>query len=163
MKSNKIALLAAAASMTFAGAAFAQSAPATTQPVPPATSTTTTTTQPVAPTTMEPAAPATSSTTTTTTTAPAAEPSADTAATPTSAAIAPDFKIGSQVKDPAGVVVGSISGTSAAADGSTNVVITSGAVKFALPGASLAMATDGYSTTATKAQIDATLAGAKPH
>ena len=159
MKSNKTAFFAAAASMMFASAAFAQSAPVTTQPASPPTSTTTTTTQPAAPM-MSPgmAAPTTSSTTTTTTTA----PGADAAGTPTSAAVAADFKLGAQVKDPAGVSVGTISGTSAAADGSTNVVITNGAVKFALPGVSLATTADGYSTTATKAQIDATLAGAKP-
>lgn len=158
MKSNKITFLAAAASMTFAGAAFAQqTAPMTTQPALPPTSTTTTTTQPSAPmTSPEMAAPTTSSTTTTT------APGAEAAGMPTSAAVAADFKLGAQVKDPAGVPVGTISGTSAAADGSTNVVITNGAVKFALPGVSLAVATDGYSTTATKAQIDATLAGAKP-
>ncbi len=158
MKSNKTAFFAAAASMMFAGAAFAQSAPKTTQPASPPTSTTTTTTQPAAPMTSPGmAAPTTSSTTTTTT-----APGADAAGTPTSAAVAADFKLGAQVKDPAGVSVGTISGTSAAADGSTNVVITNGAVKFALPGVSLATTADGYSTTATKAQIDATLAGAKP-
>lgn len=143
---NKLAYLAAAASLTFAGAAFAQQAPTTTP--------------------TEPAAPATTPAQTTppadSMTPPAPTPSADSAATPTSANVATDFKVGTEVKDPAGVVVGTISGTSAAADGSTNVVITHGAVKFALPSASLAATADGVTTTATKAQIDATLAGAKP-
>lgn len=134
---TKLVYLAAAASLTFAGAALAQQAPKTTTP---------------APATMPGHA----------MTAPAPTPSADTAATPSSATIATDFKVGTEVKDPAGVVVGTISGTSAAADGSTNVVITSGAVKFALPSVSLATTADGVTTTATKAQIDATLAGARP-
>jgi flagellar biosynthesis component FlhA len=43
------------------------------------------------------------------------------------------------------------------------VVVTSGDKKFALPKASLSVGADGaLATTATKAQIDATLAGAKP-
>lgn len=135
---TKLFYLAAAASLTFAGAALAQQVPKTTPP---------------APATMPAHA----------MTAPAPTPSADTAAASSSATIATDFKVGTEVKDPAGVVVGAISGTSVAADGSTNVVITSGAVKFALPSASLATTADGVTTTATKAQIDATLAGAKPH
>jgi hypothetical protein len=77
--------------------------------------------------------------------------------------VALDLKVGSEVKDPSGAVVGTIAGTTAGADGSTNVVVTSGEKKFALPKASFsAAATGGLQTTATKAQIDATLAGAKP-
>ena len=67
------------------------------------------------------------------------------------------------VKDSQGVSVGQITGTSTAADGSTNVIVTNGGVKFALPTASLSATADGgVQTTATKAQIDATVAGAKP-
>lgn len=166
---NKIALLAAAASLTFAGAAFAQTA--TTAPAmpqaatPPATTTTPDATMPASPT-----APAQSTTTTTTpgsttttqtTTTPSAT-TADSAATPSSATAA-DFKVGAAVKDAQGVSVGQITGTSTGADGSTNVIVTNGGVKFALPGNSLTAAADGsVSTTATKAQIDATVAGAKP-
>ncbi|GGL46478.1 hypothetical protein GCM10010983_49650 [Caulobacter rhizosphaerae] len=88
---------------------------------------------------------------------------ADAAGTPSSANVALDLKVGSEVKDPSGAVVGTIAGTTAGADGSTNVVVTSGDKKFALPKASFsAAATGGLQTTATKAQIDATLAGAKP-
>jgi hypothetical protein len=77
--------------------------------------------------------------------------------------VALDLKVGSEVKDPSGAVVGTISGTTTGADGSTNVVVTSGDKKFALPKASFsAAAAGGLQTTATKAQIDATLAGAKP-
>jgi len=72
-------------------------------------------------------------------------------------------KVGAAIKDPSGVVVGTIAGTSAGVDGSTNVVVTSGDKKFALPKASLSVGADGaLATTATKTQIDATLAGAKP-
>lgn len=138
MKTSKLAFFAAAATLSFAGAAWAQDMPAT----PPAT------------TDMPPAS--------TMTPPPAAEPSAETAAAPTSAAVATDYKVGTEVKDPAGIVIGAVSGTSVAADGSTNVVITNGAMKFALPTASLATTPSGVTTTATKAQIDATLAGAKP-
>jgi len=134
---RKLVYLAAAASLTFAGAALAQQVPKTT------------TTAPA--TTPAHAMPA-----------PVLTPSADTAAMPSSATVANGLKVGAEVKDPAGVVVGTISGTSAAADGSTNVVITSGAVRFALPSVSLAVTADGVTTTATKAQIDATLAGARP-
>jgi hypothetical protein len=77
--------------------------------------------------------------------------------------VALDLKVGSEVKDPSGAVVGTIAGTTTGADGATNVVVTSGEKKFALPKASFsAAATGGLQTTATKAQIDATLAGAKP-
>ena len=154
---TKIAYLAAAATLSLAGAAFAQ----TTAPAPkPAatTSTTTTTTAPAAAT--NPAAPA-QTTTSSTTTSTAADAAA--AGTPSSATVAPDLKVGSEVKDPSGAVVGTIGGTSAGADGSTNVVVTSGEKKFALPKASFSVGADGgLATTATKAQIDATLAGAKP-
>ena len=92
---------------------------------------------------------------------PSANP-ADSAATPSSATVA-SFKVGSAVKDAAGVSVGQITGTSTGADGSTNVIVTNGGVKFALPANSLSAGADGsVSTTATKAQIDATVAGAKP-
>jgi hypothetical protein len=121
-------------------------------------------TTPVPPAEATPANPATTGAAagTTTTTTTTAQPSADTAAAPTSAAVGADFKVGTEIKDPAGVTVGTISGSSVAADGSTNVVVTNGAVKFALPGASLSTNAGVTSTTATKAQIDATLAGAKP-
>jgi hypothetical protein len=77
--------------------------------------------------------------------------------------VAVDLKVGSEVKDPSGAVVGTIAGTTTGADGSTNVVVTSGDKKFALPKVSFSSAaTGGLQTTATKAQIDATLAGAKP-
>ncbi|NQE60957.1 hypothetical protein [Caulobacter sp. RHG1] len=162
---NKIALLAAAASLTFAGAAFAQemTAPAAPQATPPAA----TTPDPTAP--ASPTAPAQSMTPapTTESAAPAAatQPSAtpaESAATPSSATAA-DIKVGAAVKDAQGVSVGQITGTSTGADGSTNVIVTNGGVKFALPGNSLSAAADGsVSTTATKAQIDATVAGAKP-
>lgn len=162
MHSNKIAFFAAAATLTFAGAAFAQSTMAmptpgqqTPQPASPAAA-------PALPeTSITPPALQTPADTTTTATPPA-QPSADTSAAPASATVTSDFKVGSEVKDPAGVSIGTISGTSAAADGSVNVVITNGAVKFALPGASLSSNAGVLSTTATKAQIDATLAGAKP-
>ena len=177
---TKIAMFAAAATLSLAGAAFAQStAPTAAKPAqtPPATtsSTTTTTTAPAqsmtpaapattapAPATAAPGAPAqttTSSTTSTTSTA----ADADAAGTPSSATVALDLKVGSPVKDPSGAVVGTIAGSSAGADGSTNVVVTSGEKKFALPKASFSVGADGgLATTATKAQIDATLAGAKP-
>lgn len=168
---NKIALLAAAATLTFAGAAFAQSTTTTTTTpqtgaMPPAAgamtpapaqSTTTTAPAQSTTTTMTPSA----STTTQTTTPLSANP-ADAAGTPTSASVA-SFKVGSAVKDAAGVSVGQITGTSTGADGSTNVIVANGGVKFALPANSLSAGADGsVSTTATKAQIDATVAGAKP-
>lgn len=177
---TKIAMLAAAATVSLAGAAFAQStAPAQT---PPATtsSTTTTTTAPAqsttpaapaattapatsaAPTSALPGAP-TQSTTSSTTSTTSTAADADAAGTPSSANVALDLKVGSEVKDPSGAVVGTIAGTTTGADGSTNVVVTSGEKKFALPKASFsAAAAGGLQTTATKAQIDATLAGAKP-
>ncbi|WP_419320242.1 hypothetical protein ACN2C7_05115 [Caulobacter sp. ErkDOM-E] len=149
MDSQKIAFFAAAAALTFAGAAFAQSAtamPTPGQQTPQAAS-------PAA----DQALPAT-----TTTATPPAQASADTSAAPASATVAGDFKVGTEVKDPAGVSVGTISGVSAAADGSVNLVVTNGGVKFALPSASLSSNAGALTTTATKAQIDATLAGAKP-
>lgn len=167
MNSNKFALFAAAATLTFAGAAFAQSTmgmptPGQQTPLPasPAAAPALPATTPTPPALQTPAD--TTSTTTTTTATPLAQPSADTSAAPASAMVTSDFKVGSEVKDPAGVAIGTISGTSAAADGSVNVVITNGAVKFALPSASLSSNAGVLSTTATKAQIDATLAGAKP-
>jgi hypothetical protein len=178
---TKIAMFAAAATLSLAGAAFAQTtAPAQT---PPATtsSTTTTTTAPGQSSTTAPAAPATTapattpdpaaatpgaptqSTTSSTTSTTSTAADADAAGTPSSANVALDLKVGSEVKDPSGAVVGTIAGTTAGADGSTNVVVTSGDKKFALPKASFSAATTGgLQTTATKAQIDATLAGAKP-
>jgi len=169
MNSNKIAFFAAAATLTFAGAAFAQSTMATPTPgqqTPPAASPAAApalpATTPTPPALQTPADMTSSTTTTTTTATPPAQPSADTSAAPASATVTSDFKVGSEVKDPAGVSIGTISGTSAAADGSVNVVITHGAVKFALPSASLSSNAGVLSTTATKAQIDATLAGAKP-
>jgi hypothetical protein len=171
MKTNKLAFFAAAATLTFAGAAMAQSTTPNATPAqqtPPAASpgavTSTPATTPVPPAEATPANPATTGAAagTTTTTTTTAQPSADTAAAPTSAAVGADFKVGTEIKDPAGVTVGTISGSSVAADGSTNVVVTNGAVKFALPGASLSTNAGVTSTTATKAQIDATLAGAKP-
>jgi len=144
MNSRKIAFFAAAATLTFAGAAFAQSTMATpTQG-------------------QQTPADMTGTTTTTTTATSPAQPSADTSAAPASATVTGDFKVGTEVKDPAGVSVGTISGASAAADGSVNVVVTNGGVKFALPSASLSSNAGALTTTATKAQIDATLAGAKP-
>ena len=172
---TKIAMFAAA-TLSLAGTAFAQStAPAQTPPATTSSTTTTTTapaeaTTPAAPATTAPAAPTSalpgaptqstpSSTTSTTSTA----ADADAAGTPSSANVALDLKVGSEVKDPSGAVVGTIAGTTAGADGSTNVVVTSGDKKFALPKASLSVGADGaLATTATKAQIDATLAGAKP-
>lgn len=149
---NKLALLAAAASLTFAGAAFAQST-ATTGSAPSGS------TMPPAQTTATPSsAPAAPGGAMTTPSASAA----DSAATPSSANVV-GFKVGSAVKDAQGVAVGQISGTSTGADGSTNVIVTNGGVKFALPANSLSAGADGsVSTTATKAQIDATVAGAKP-
>ena len=170
---TKIAMFAAAATVSLAGAAFAQStAPAAAtmpaQQTPATTSSTTTTTAPAqttAPATSSattPAAPtsALSGAPTQSTTSTAAD--ADAAGTPSSANVALDLKVGSEVKDPSGAVVGTIGGITTGADGSTNVVVTSGDKKFALPKASFsAAATGGLQTTATKAQIDATLAGAK--
>jgi hypothetical protein len=177
---TKIAMFAAAATVSLAGAAFAQStAPAQTPPVT-TSSTTTTTTAPAqsttpaapaattapaaqaAPTSALPGAP-TQSTTSSTTSTTSTAADADAAGTPSSATVALDLKVGSEVKDPSGAVVGTIAGTTTGADGSTNVVVTSGEKKFALPKASFSAATTGgLQTTATKAQIDATLAGAKP-
>ena len=177
---TKIAMFAAAATVSLAGAAFAQStAPAQTPPA--TTSTTTTTTAPAqsttpaapaatAPAAATPAAPTsalpgapTQSTTSSTTSTTSTAADADAAGTPSSANVALDLKVGSEVKDPSGAVIGTISGTTTGADGSTNVVVTSGDKKFALPKASFSgAATGGLQTTATKAQIDATLAGAKP-
>jgi hypothetical protein len=173
---TKIAMFAAAATLSLAGAAFAQSsAPAAAKPAQQTPATTSSTTAPAqttapatssatsaAPTSALPGAPTqptTSSTTSTTSTA----ADADAAGTPSSANVAVDLKVGSEVKDPSGAVVGTIAGTTTGADGSTNVVVTSGEKKFALPKASFSAATTGgLQTTATKAQIDATLAGAKP-
>jgi hypothetical protein len=177
---TKIAMFAAAAT-SFAGRRCFRpiDGPGPDRPTPATTSSTTTTTTapaqsttPAAPATTTrpprprrpapPGAPtqsATSSTTSTTSTA----ADADAAGTPSSANVALDLKVGSEVKDPSGAVVGTIAGTTAGADGATNVVVTSGEKKFALPKASFsAAATGGLQTTATKAQIDATLAGAKP-
>lgn len=176
---TKIAMFAAAATVSLAGAAFAQStAPAQTPPATTSSTTTTTTapaqsTTPAAPATTAPATPAaptsalpgapTQSTTSSTTSTTSTAADADAAGTPSSANVAVDLKVGSEVKDPSGAVVGTIAGTTTGADGSTNVVVTSGEKKFALPKASFSAATTGgLQTTATKAQIDATLAGAKP-
>ena len=177
---TKIAMFAAAATLSLAGSAFAQStAPAQTPPATTSSTTTTTTapaqsTTPAAPATTAPAAtPAaptsalpgapTQSTTSSTTSTTSTAADADAAGTPSSANVALDLKVGSEVKDPSGAVVGTIAGTTTGADGSTNVVVTSGEKKFALPKASFSAATTGgLQTTATKAQIDATLAGAKP-
>lgn len=166
MNRTKIALFAAAATLTFAGAASAQTALTPGQQIPMTASPMATPTAPMT----TPVAPAEATTTTTTTTSspvtttttPPAAPNADTGAAPASAVVASDFKVGSEVRDPAGVTIGTISGTSAAADGSVNVVITNGATKFALPSASLSSNAGVLATTATKAQIDATLAATKP-
>ena len=176
---TKIAMFAAAASLSLTGAAFAQTtAPAQTPPATTSSTTTTTTapaqsTTPAAPAATAPATPAaptsalpgapTQSTTSSTTSTTSTAADADAAGTPSSANVALDLKVGSEVKDPSGAVVGTIAGTTTGADGSTNVVVTSGEKKFALPKASFSAATTGgLQTTATKAQIDATLAGAKP-
>ncbi len=138
MQNKTFAFFAAAATLTFAGAALAQTAPTQTPPA-------------QTPSTHTEQVPA------------AAQPSADAAAAaPASAKVAADYAVGAEIHDPSGVVVGTVSGTSAAADGSTNVVVSNGGVKFALPAASLSTKAGVISTTATKAQIDATLAGAKP-
>jgi cytoskeletal protein RodZ len=154
---TKIAMFAAAATLSLAGAAFAQQttpAQAPSQAPPASTSSTTTTT-----TAPDPATGAQTTTSSTTTQA----NDAAAAGAPSSANVALDLKAGAEVKDPSGAVVGTIAGTAAGADGSTNVVVTSGEKKFALPKASFSAAADGgLQTTATKAQIDATLAGAKP-
>lgn len=135
---NKLTLLVAAASLTFAGAAYAQST-----------------------TTTAPGQTTSPGQTMTSPDASSANP-ADSAAAPSSASVA-SFKVGAAVKDAQGVPVGQITGTSTGADGSTNVIVTNGGVTFALPGNSLSAGADGsVSTTATKAQIDATVAGAKP-
>ena len=153
---HKLAYLAAAATLTFAGAAFAQTPPS------PGSAQQTQTTPGMA-TTPDPAAAATppaasTPTTTTTTTPPADASSASAAAMPSSANVAGDAPVGAQVKDPAGNVLGTIESTSTGADGSTNVVVSSGGKKFALPKASLTVSGSAVSTTATKAQIDAALA-----
>jgi hypothetical protein len=182
---TKIAMFAAAATVSLAGAAFAQSTAPASKPAAATTSTTTTTTAPAESTTTAPAAsptaPATTaapatqatpsaalpgaptqSTTSSTTSTTSTAADADAAGTPSSANVALDLKVGSEVKDPSGAVVGTIAGTTTGADGATNVVVTSGEKKFALPKASFsAAAAGGLQTTATKAQIDATLAGAK--
>ena len=68
---------------------------------------------------------------------------------------------GAAVKDPSGAEIGVIAGDGTAADGSATVLVSQGDKKFALPRNSLSVGADGMvSTTATKAQIDATLAGA---
>lgn len=156
---TKIAYLAAAATLALAGAAFAQdTTPATGQTMPEQTPPSSTTAP--APATTQPADPTQSAPTQS---SPSTAPDAAAAGTPSSANVPLDLKVGSEVKDPSGAVVGTIAGTSAGADGSTNVVVSSGATKFALPKASLSLGADGsLATTATKAQIDATLAGAKP-
>ncbi|MFZ0268515.1 hypothetical protein [Caulobacter sp.] len=169
---TKIAMFAAAATLSLAGAAFAQStAPAAAKPAQTPASTTSTTTStttpaqattPAMPTSALPGAP-TQSTTSSTTSTTSTAADADAAGMPSSANVAVDLKVGSEVKDPSGAVVGTIGGITTGADGSTNVVVTSGEKKFALPKASFSTAaTGGLQTTATKAQIDATLAGAKP-
>ena len=178
---HKLVLLAAAASLTFAGAAFAQTTTTTTPtptnpsgPMPPAQTSapgqTMTppgqmTTKPGA-TSADPATPAASGMSAAQPANPATPPfasSADSTGAPTSASVAPAFKVGMAVKDSQGVLDGQISGTTTGADGSTNVIVTHGGVKFALPGNSLTATADGgVQTTATKAQIDATVAGAKP-
>ena len=171
---NKLALLAAAASLTFAGAAFAQTTTTTkttpnpTGTMPPAATTapqtapqTTTPSMTTPSTTPAQSLPGAMTPSTPQSTIPSANP-AESAGAPTSATVA-SFKVGSAVKDAQGVAVGQITGTSTGADGSTNVIVTNGGVKFALPANSLsAMADGGVQTTATKAQIDATVAGAKP-
>ncbi|MDI1366420.1 MAG: hypothetical protein PSX79_16445 [bacterium] len=156
MKSLKLTFFAAAASLTFAGAALAQTALTPGQQTPltasPMATPSLPTTTPVPP--MDRAA-------TTSTATPSASMSAEANASPISAIVASDYTIGTQVRDPSGVVVGAISGSGAAADGSINVTVTSGATKFALPSASLYSNAGALTTTATKAQIDATVASAK--
>jgi len=164
MNSNKIAFFAAAATLAFSGAAFAQSTMVTPTPGQQAPQAASPAAAPALPATtpIPPALQTPADMTSTTTATPPAQPSADTSAAPASATVTSDFKVGDEVKDPAGVSVGTISGVSAAADGSVNVVITHGGVKFALPSASLSSNAGALTTTATKAQIDAALAGAKP-
>ncbi|OYX90971.1 MAG: hypothetical protein B7Y78_13080, partial [Caulobacter sp. 35-67-4] len=118
MNRTRIALFAAAATLTFAGAAFAQTALTPGQQIPMTASPMATPTAPM--TTPVPPAEATTTTSSpvTATTTPPAAPNADTGAAPASAVVASDFKVGSEVRDPAGVTIGTISGTSAAADGS---------------------------------------------
>jgi len=183
---TKIAMFAAAATLSLAGAAFAQSTSSTGTPAAgamtpsghtmpsaqttPSGTTSATPATPASPSTGMQASPATPASPATGAAAPTGATGtagtaadADAAGTPSSANVALDLKVGSEVKDPSGAVVGTIAGTTAGADGSTNVVVTSGDKKFALPKASFsAAATGGLQTTATKAQIDATLAGAKP-
>lgn len=173
---HKTALLAAAATLTFAGAAIAQTTTTPTNPtgpMPPAQSTAPaqtmspgqTMTPPVA-TPADPATPAQPGMSPAQPANPAMPPSANPAegaAAPSSATVTANYKVGMAVKDSQGVSVGQITGTSTGADGSTNVIVTNGGVKFALPTASLSTTVDGgVQTTATKAQIDATVAGAKP-
>ena len=101
---------------------------------------------------------------TTTPLSPPADPTAmgaETAATPSSATVAAALAAGAAVKDPSGAEIGVIAGDGTAADGSATVLVSQGDKKFALPRNSLSVGADGMvSTTATKAQIDATLAGA---
>ena len=172
MQNSKLAFFAAAATLTFAGAAMAQSTtgmPTPGQQTPPSASPLATPSLPSNPSvpladTMAPAqtTPTESTTSTNTTSTTSAQPSADMSAAPASATVGGDFKVGTEVKDPAGLSLGTISGTSTAADGSVNVVVTNGATKFALPSASMSTTAGVLSTTATIAQIDATLAGVKP-
>lgn len=168
----KLAYLAAAASLAFAGGAFAQTLP--TAPTPPAkpalppVGAGVPTTAPSATGTAAPTTATTGATSvqTTTGTTPATASTntatgADTAGMPSSATVAASFSAGSEIKDPSGMVIGVIAGDGAAADGSATVMVTQGEKKFALPRNSLSVGADGaVSTTATKAQIDATLAGA---
>lgn len=111
-----------------------------------------------------PATPQTTAPPTTAPLTPPAEPTAmgaETAATPSSATIAAALAAGAAVKDPSGAEIGVIAGDGTAADGSATVLVSQGDKKFALPRNSLSVGADGMvSTTATKAQIDATLAGA---
>ncbi|MDB5455055.1 MAG: hypothetical protein JWP92_640 [Caulobacter sp.] len=163
MTTHKLAYLAAAATLAFAGAALAQTPPS------PGSAQQTQTT-PGAATTPDPSAavgsgaPGTGkaagapSSGAATTTPPADASSASGAGTPSSATVAGEVPIGAQVKDPAGNLLGSIDSTTTGADGSTNVVVSSGGKKFALPKASLTVSGGAVSTTATKAQIDAALA-----
>lgn len=173
---NKLALLGAAASLMFAGAAFAQTTttPNTISATPPtlpsgsvqSSSPATAPPQSTAPQTTMPQTTMPQGDQPSSAMPPAAKPPAnpaDSAAQPSSANVATDFKVGMSVKDSQGVSVGQITGSSTGADGSTNVIVTNGGVKFALPANSLSATADGgVQTTATKAQIDATVAGAKP-
>jgi hypothetical protein len=162
---HKLALLAAAASLTIAGAAAAQSTQTTPNPTTaPSSNPAMTPTTPMGPAQSTTPSPSTGSgapMSPQTMPGSGAHP-ADSAGQPTSATAA-SYKVGSAVKDAQGVAVGQITGTSTGADGSTNVIVTNGGVKFALPANSLSATADGgVQTTATKAQIDATVAAAKP-